>query len=192
MTQGREQTENIAKFLPGLPPYGPLPTTFPHEWGRIGREGIVVEFSSGSDTWVANFRPGLGGLQFVGIHQDNLYAIVIAAGDLWIVDLHTRTANQIVPAVDAMWHVQNPNGWVFSRQGLALARLGPGGLVWHTRRLSWDGFDQVQINQNELTGMAWSPLEDTWRSFCVDLASGKSRGGSYFPEDRECWERLAG
>jgi hypothetical protein len=28
-----------ARILSGLPPYGPLPTAFPPEWGHLGREG---------------------------------------------------------------------------------------------------------------------------------------------------------
>ena len=34
------------KALSGLPPYGPLAAAFPVEWGRCGREGFVVEFTS--------------------------------------------------------------------------------------------------------------------------------------------------
>ena len=40
-----------AKILSGLPPYGPLATTFPSEWGRLAREGIVVEFKAEAGAW---------------------------------------------------------------------------------------------------------------------------------------------
>jgi len=86
---------------------------------------------------------------------------------------------------------QNPEGWVFSRQGTALARLESNGLMWHTRRLSWDGFDQLHIVGDELRGLAWSPIDDTWRPFRVELRTGKSTGGSYFDSDVEGWETLA-
>jgi hypothetical protein len=91
-----------------------------------------------------------------------------------------------------MWEMQNPEGWVLSRQGIAFARLGPSGILWHTRRLSFDGFDQIQIDQRELKGLAWSPLDNTWCPFSLDLKTGRSSGGSYFPEDTERWEKLAG
>src|SRR5213593_1232440 len=52
------------RLLQGLPPYGPLATAFPSEWGRLGREGTVVEFMTEAGSWVANFQPGLGGLEF--------------------------------------------------------------------------------------------------------------------------------
>lgn len=168
-----------------------MPTTFPPEWGLLAREGTVVEFDTETGIWVANFRPGLGGLQFTNILPNKLSAIVIAAGDLWIVDLPTRTAVRRVPAIEAMWEVQNPKGWVFSRQGIALARIGPQGLLWHTRRLSWDGFDQIEIDRGELRGLAWSPVDDKWSKFSVELGTGRSAGGSYFREDVETWEMLA-
>ena len=184
--------ERTVRFLSGLPPYGAMPAAFPPEWGYLGREGTVVEFNTETGAWVANFRSGLGGLQFACLLPNRLNAIVIAAGDLWIIDLPTRTAVRKLPAIEAMWEVQNPEGWVFSRQGMALARVGPHGLMWHTRRLSWDGFDQVEIDQGELRGLAWSPLDDKWCPFSVELGTGKSAGGSYFREDTEGWEVLAG
>ncbi|HKI85294.1 MAG TPA: hypothetical protein VKA53_00980, partial [Thermoanaerobaculia bacterium] len=82
-------------------------------------------------------------------------------------------------------------GWIYSRQGLALARLGPAGLFWHTRRLSWDGFDQLAVSGNEMKGLAWSPMDDRWHPFRVDIRTGTSQGGSYGDDDSEGWERLA-
>lgn len=178
-------------MLPGLPPYGPIPSAFPPEWGKLGREGTVVEFDTDVGRWVGNFRPGLGGLEFAGVHPNKTDALVITAGDLWIVDVVARTAVRKLPALEAMWDVQKPDGWVFSRHGIALVRLGPQGLAWHTRRLSWDGFDRVEIVHGELHGLAWSPVDDKWRPFSVDLTTGKSTGGSYFDDDRERWEILA-
>jgi hypothetical protein len=119
------------RVLPGLPPYGPLATAFPAEWGRLGREGTVVEFKTERATWVGNFQPGLGGLQFAAVHPNQRDAVVIAAGDLWVVNPKERTAEQLLPAIDTALEVQEPDGWVFSRQGIAFARLGPQGLIWH-------------------------------------------------------------
>ena len=97
----------------------------------------------------------------------------------------------LLPAIEAAFQVRDPHGWIFSRQGIALARFGPDGIVWHTRRLSWDGFDQLRIVHGEVTGVAWSPLDDEWQPFRVDLSTGRSTGGSYLDEDTEGWERLA-
>ena len=81
---------------------------------------------------------------------------------------------------------------MLSRQGIALARLGPEGLLWHTRRLSWDGFTELRIIGEELVGLAWSPIDNEWSSFQVDLRTGRSSGGAYLDQDIEGWERLSG
>jgi hypothetical protein len=159
--------------------------------GALGREGMVVEFTTEAAVWVGNFRPGLEGLQFAGLHPNELDVVVIANGDLWIVDPHTRTAVQTLPALNGILEVRDPDGWIFSRQGLAFARLGPKGLMWHTRRLSWDGFDQLRVVRGNLSGLAWSPVDDRWHPFAVELDSGKSTGGSYADHDVEGWEMLA-
>jgi hypothetical protein len=179
------------KLLEGLRPYGPLATAFPAEWGRLGREGTVVEFKTAAGTWVGNFRRGLGGLELAHIHPNKRDAVVVAAGDLWVVDAVQRSAELVLPAIDAALEVQDPDGWIFSRQCLALARFGPEGLVWHTKRLSWDGFDQISIRQGEITGLAWSPMDEEWYPFQVDLFTGRSTGGSFPDDDAEGWERLA-
>lgn len=180
-----------ARILSGLPTSGPLAVPFPAEWGRLAREGLVVEFETEVDAWTGNFRPGLGGIRFVAPHPNKRDIVVIAKGDLWIVDPMKHTAARALPAIDAAFEVHDPEGWVFSRQSLAFARLGPAGLLWHTRRLSWDGFDQINVTQRELSGMAWSPVDDKWHPFRVDLRTGKSIGGSYYERDVEGWETCA-
>src|SRR6478752_1707612 len=75
-----------------------------------------------------------------------------------------------------------------SRQGLAFLKLGTTGVVWHTKRLSWDGFGQVVVTGHKLTALAWSPLSDSWESCSVDLTTGASSGGSFSDDDSEGWE----
>ena len=77
-------------LLSGLPAYGPVPTAFPAEWGRLGREGCVVEFKTPQATWVGNFMPGSGGVNLAGMHPNGRDAVVIAAGDLWAVNPENR------------------------------------------------------------------------------------------------------
>lgn len=78
-------------------------------------------------------------------------------------------------------------------QSLAFARFGADGIIWHTKRLSWDGFRDVQIENNRLIGYGWSieSREDRWCLFHVDLATGSSTGGGFGDKDLEGWEKLA-
>jgi hypothetical protein len=122
----------------------------------------------------------LGGINFAAIHPNKLDAVVIAAGDLWVVNHREKTAVELLPGIDIILEVQNPEGWILSRQGLTFARIGSTGIIWHTRRISWDGFNQLQIVGEELRGLAWSPVDDAWCPFKVHLSTGMSVGGSYF------------
>ena len=176
--------------LPGLPAYGPMATAFPADWGRRGHEGFVVEFKTAATTWVGNFADGFGGIRLASVHPNQRDAVVIAGGDLWIVDPEARTSVKLLSAIDQSLEVNDPDGWVFSKQGLALARLGPEGLLWHTRRLSWDGFDKLEIGEKEIQGLAYSPFDDQWHRFRVDLRTGESTGGSYGTKDTEGWEKI--
>ena len=177
-------------FLPGLPPYGPMATAFPAEWGRSGKEGAVVEFKTDDDSWVANFMPGISGIQLAEVHPNGRDAVVVASGDLWAVDIAARSAKRLLPAVDSVFAVDNPTGWVFTRQSLALARLGPDGILWHTKRLSLDGLGQVHIEGDRISGVAWTGIDDQWVPFEVELASGRSWGGGFSNDDVEGWERI--
>jgi hypothetical protein len=180
----------LYRILDGLPSYGPMAVSFPSDWGKLGREGLVVEFAQTSgERWVGNFRRGLGGLNTAMPHPDEIRVIVFAGGDAWSVDPNLQAAVRFAPAVDECWPV--PNGIVLSRQGLAFLRVGPSGIAWHTRRLSFDGFKDVSIKGDQLSALAWSPIEDCWIPCSVNLVTGRSEGGSYAFEDADHWEAIA-
>lgn len=177
----------------GLPATGPLATAFPADWGRLGQEGTVVEFATQAGSWVANFKRGNTSLELAQLLPNGRGAVVVAGGDLWLVDPLQRTAECVLQQIDAAFEVQNPDGWVFSLNGVALARFASNGIVWHTRRLSWDGFEKLSVAQGEVTGLAWTWINDERRPFRVDICTGRSTGGGYSDEDDDTsgWERLA-
>ncbi|HEU4883604.1 MAG TPA: hypothetical protein VFT45_15195 [Longimicrobium sp.] len=141
--------------------------------------------------WVGNFARGLGGVTAAVAHPDGRRVLVFAEGDLWSVDPESRAADEFAQAVEAFWLVREPDGFVLSVQGLAFLRVGPSGILWHTRRLSWDGFNAVQLSNETISGEAWNAVEDRWMPFEVNLATGASAGGSFGSGDPEGWQRLA-
>jgi hypothetical protein len=166
--------------LNGLPTYGPMAIGFPQEWGSRGREGLVVRFTMAEGaTWVGNFRPGIGGLDDVRSHPDGRQVLVFSAGALWCVDPESRTADEIEPAVFSVWEIDGFSDLLLDNQGLTLARLGPSGVVWSTRRISWDGFRNVRFEAGRLVGEAWTFDGDRWLPFSVALEDGQVDGGSY-------------
>jgi len=175
----------------GLPSHGPPATSFPADWGRLGREGVVAEIRTEASAWTANVQRGLSGIDHAALHPNRNDVVVFARGDLWVIDPVRRMATCLLPCVESLLEVEEPRGWIMSRQGIALARLGPEGLMWHTRRLSWDGLELLALERGTVTGRARG-LDDAWHPFQVDAVSGRSRGGSYLLGDREGWEQLAG
>lgn len=167
-----------------------MAVAFPTEFGRLGREGMVVEFRTAAGVrWFGNFKPGIGGISEAVDHPDGRRVLVFSGGDAWVVDPDCQDAECVAFAVDGCW--RGANDLILSRQGLAFLRLTPSGIAWHTRRLSWDGFDDVRIVENVLYALAWSPLEDRWMPCSVNLVSGRSEGGSFGEGDPEGWETLA-
>ena len=182
------------RLLPGLPVYPPYARSFPFEWGTRGHEGTVVEFASGTGKWTGNFAPGSGELSTAVPHPDGRRVLVVAGGDIWMVDPDTETAEQVATSVVDLWRVGTPEGSVLNLQGLAFAHLGPTGILWHTRRLSWDGFKDIEMIDARLTGAAWSAVgPPEWVPFEVDLSTGRSTGGSFDVPGSLTgdWERLA-
>lgn len=183
---------NRFRVLPGLPPSGPRAIEFPSGWGHAAREGLVVEFDlSPHSSWVGNFAPGLGGLDDVRAHPNGSAVLVIAQGLMFCVDPAARTAVELGQPVFGVWALPDTNDLIMSLQNIAFFRLGPQGIVWHTRRLSWDGFRDIRIGPLTVTGDAWSPVEHCWMSFSIDVRSGRTEGGSYTRPDEEGWEQLA-
>ncbi len=152
---------------------------FPHEWASLGREGLAVEFVTAKGVWVGNFRPGLGGVDDVRLHPDEQHVLVVSAGALWCVNPESHMAEEVAPAILEIWEMGESRDLVFNDQGLAFVRLGRSGVVWHTRRISWDGFQKVHLESERLVGEVWSPFEDRWLPFSVDLTTGQVDGGSY-------------
>jgi len=56
--------------------------------------------------------------------------------------------------------------------------LGVEGVLWRSRRVSWDGMRDFRREGFVLRGEAWEP-SDRWYPFEVDLRSGNVAGGSY-------------
>jgi hypothetical protein len=172
----------IARFeiLPGLPATGPLPEQFSTSGRGTHREGFVVRINpQAGSSWVGNFQGGIGGFRNVFDHPNRRDLIVVADGQGYVVDPESRAlvahfggdiSDLIeVPEIDAL----------VVTNGIWLEAYGASGSLWRTRRLSWDGVRLLDRNGLKLQGEAYSPLDDCWHPFSVELSSGKCEGGSY-------------
>lgn len=172
----------MARFevLPGLPPYGDWPEAFTATGQGRHREGYVVRFESdGAASWVGNFQPGLSSLDTVLQHPNGRELLVIVGGQGYVVDPSNRAKREYFGAqIEMALEVPELNSVVFGN-GLWFESLGPEGWRWRSERISWDGMRDLRREGLRLIGEAWSPLEDSWLPFELDLQSGGFSGGSY-------------
>ncbi len=166
--------------LPGLPPYGESPEAFTATGQGRHREGYVVRFHpDASASWVGNFQPGVSSFEDVLPHPNGREFVVIAGGQGYVVDPNDRAKREYFGVqIEIALEVPELSGVLFGN-GLWFEFLGPVGLQWRSRRISWDGMRAVRREGLRLFGEAWSPIEDCWLPFELDLCSGEFTGGSY-------------
>jgi hypothetical protein len=78
--------------------------------------------------------------------------LVTSSGALWKVDPETRAAEEIASAILGVVTLHGSTDLLFNDQGLTFIRLGRTGVIWHTRRISWDGFDKLRFEGGNLIG----------------------------------------
>ena len=71
---------------------------------------------------------------------------------------------------------------ILNHQNIAFEAIGVAGRAWKSPRLSWDGFKEVLVDSEKIRGLAWK-WDDTWHKFEIDVATGRSLGGSIQQDD---------
>jgi hypothetical protein len=168
------------EILAGLPPYGPEAIAFSSTGQCKHREGFVVRFRpENAEEWVGNFQPGLYGLADVLGHPNGKYVIVIAGGQGYIVSPVDRKCLETFGSQIEYVKSAPRQHLVLFVSLTGVAAIGIDGLTWRSRRISWDGFRNLSVTETQLVGEAYSPLDDVWHDFEVDLSNGNVTGGSF-------------
>jgi len=136
-------------------------------------ERFIAEFTDEAGrTWIGNFRKGVTQLNRVDFHPNSQDVIVIAAGEMWIVDRERRTAQHVWPGVLEQWSVPNPERLVVT-DGRSFRCLDARGEHWRTAALTERaGFDALQRDGERIGGKAWAVLTLKWIPFTLDLRNG--------------------
>jgi hypothetical protein len=165
--------------LDSLPPYGPLPVPFTATGQGTHREGFVVRLvPDDGPPWVGNFQGGWGPLTRALRHPNGRSLVVIAAGQAYVIDAHTKAMEDEFGAdLHSIIEIQEPPSLVFV--GLTDLKVLQAAGRWNTRRLSWDGFDKVRAEGSRIVGEAWEPGDEVYFPFTVDLNTRAVTGGSY-------------
>jgi hypothetical protein len=174
--------KQLAMFevLSGLPPYGDLPEAFTATGQGRHREGYVVKFRPKEGVaWVGNFQRGLSSFCVVVPHPNSRELLVIAGGQGYVVDPKDRSKRDYFGAdIEVAIPVNELNAVVFGN-GLWFESIGADGWLWRSGRISWDGMRDLRSEGLRLLGNAWSPIEDCWQPFQMDLRTGRFSGGSW-------------
>lgn len=166
------------EILPGLPASGP-PALYFTERGKFS-EGLVVRFyPEESEPWVGNFLGGLTKYSTALDHPNGTDVIVVAGGDANVVDPENRQIRQrIAGQVDQTIKVPSLAMVVFPNltDFVAITANNSG---WRSERISWDGFRHLKVLGNDLLGEAYTPVEDRWVPFTLDLRTGHCADAVY-------------
>ena len=171
------------EIRPGLPAYGPRAINFTIRGEREHREGLVVRFyPRQSEPWTGNFIGGMTTCTAVLEHPNKTDVIVIAQGEACIVDpdnraIRVRIAGDVVQVI----HARSLGLLVF--QGMTdFKAIRADNSGWRSPRISWDGFRNIKVRDSELFGEAYTPVQDGWVPFKLDLLTGHCADGIYESE----------
>jgi hypothetical protein len=166
------------EILSGLPTSGP-PALYFTERAKFS-EGLVVRFyPKQSEPWIGNFLGGLTKYSIALDHPNGADVIVVADGEACIVDpehreIRRRLAGQVEQIIRApslgMAIIQNLTDFI------AVTAENSG---WQSERISWDGFRKLKVLGNDLLGEAYTPIEDSWVPFKLDLLTGRCPDAVY-------------
>ena len=167
-------------ILPGLPPYGPMALPFPTNGWRAHCEGIVIQFESqDGNSWIGNFQRGCFQFDKILQHPDGKHVIVIAGGDGYIVDPEVPSNSKQMPGYVTYAEFLPHLDAVLFGDYTEFELLQANGKGWISPRISWDGIKDINIHGNELTGEAYSPIDDKWHPFKLDLLTGTCKDSIY-------------
>jgi hypothetical protein len=168
------------EILSGLPPYGPPAVSFSENGPREWREGLVVRFHPlTSESWIGNFLGGLTKYSSVLDHPNGSDVIVVAMGEIFVIDLETRNLrDRFGGQIEEIFVLEEQKSVVF-RSIVDFCAIAADNTKWHSPRVSWDGFRNVKRIGMELYGEAWTPIQDTWMPFKLDLSNGQCLNALY-------------
>ena len=167
------------EILPGLPTSGP-PALYFIERGKFS-EGLVVRFyPEQSEPWIGNFLGGNFTNYSTALdHPNGADVVVVARGDACIVDIEKRYIRKdLAGHVDQVIAIPSLGMLVFPNMTDFIA-ITADNAGWRSERISWDGFRNLKVLGNDLLGEAYTPVEDSWVPFTLDLRTGHCADAVY-------------
>jgi hypothetical protein len=154
------------------------------------KRGLVLETNLGpkmhvevvnrrGDLWVGEFEAGPGGISGIFATPCPDDVCVVNAGYAYRVATLLPSSYEVIPSlpVKHVLRVPGKDILVFVDY-IRLCALGPTGLLWQTRDLSWDGIKLLEVSGTSIRGLGWDSPGNKDVQFVVDVETGQSQGGS--------------
>jgi hypothetical protein len=154
--------------------------SFTNNGTREYREGLVVRFyPKNSEPWVGNFLGGMTTCSVVLAHPNGTDIIVVVQGEVHIVDPDQRVLRRTFSrGIEEVIPILALNTIVF-RSIIDFESIAADNTGWRSARISWDGFRNINVSGTELWGEAYTPVQDAWVPFRLDLITGHCPNGIF-------------
>lgn len=167
--------------LESLPAYGPMYIPVNDDGEPFYSEGLVIRFyRQNRKDWVANFKPGLTGLNAIYelVIMPNI--LVIAGGKAYIMDPDKEIPVSILGSgFEQTIKTLDHRIIIITLTNLTIIETN--GEYWDTERFSWGGIINLKIDGHLISGLSFDPMNKNgeWDEFTVDLEKRTVIGGSY-------------
>jgi len=145
-------------------------------------EGFPIRFFKTDGTnWVANFKPGWTDLNQVFDFPEHDRIIVFAGGLGYIMSPNNEKPLETI-GLTITKIFQTENGSLVCADGLSILLIDNlTGQIWQTERISWDGFKDLKLLGDKISGLTYDPTNSTnnWTAFTLNIITREIIGGSY-------------
>jgi len=157
-------------------------------------EGYVVRFyKSDGTSWVANFKSGW--TNFSGIYDFPEFkrTVVFAFGQCYIMADDEQTPVKAFGV--GFTNVYKAHDKILiapDQTDFTVIEIGSDN-IWHSERISWDGFAELKFDGDFITGLAFEPTSDDgeWKSFSFNYRTKEIIGGTYqYQNNNKPWWKI--
>jgi hypothetical protein len=170
------------RILPGLLGTGPPHIPFPPKGKAEYSECFVVQFFPNTrPAWIGNFASGWSASSLTGVYDcfEGPRALVISGGSVWDVDPENPASSKEIDTwTKSVIEVPEHKRLVLVNL-ISFLGVGPEGLAWKSRRISLDGFRALSVADQFLAGESWTPIDEKWVPFRLNVLTGEHEGGAY-------------
>ena len=182
------------EILKGLPVYGPMYVPISPDGIPFYSEGFVVCFYKNEGTgWVANFKSGWTNYSAVFDFPAFKRTVVFAFGQCYI--MADNEQNPLLAFGVGITNVFQTNDNILiaaDQTDFTVIEVALDS-VWHTERISWDGFKDLHFSGDFVTGLAFEPTSDggEWSPFSFNYRTKEIVGSTYrIKNTRKPWWKI--